>query len=194
MINTETAQSRKSEQVLEKFKHGVQHFIGGQFVPGHSGREFETVNPATRQVLARVSEGGPEEIDQAARAARRAFSEWSRKPGAERSRILRIIGDEILKRKEELAILESMDSGKPVRDALNTDIPRSAANFYFFADYIQFLESETYPMDDQALNYILYRPVGVAGIITPWNYPLMLSTWKIAPCLAFGNRGSNSSR
>jgi aminomuconate-semialdehyde/2-hydroxymuconate-6-semialdehyde dehydrogenase len=177
----------RGRQVLEQFKNGVQHFIGGAFVASSSGKEFESINPATGEVLARVSEGGAEEIDQAAQAARHAFAAWSRTPVAERSRILKSIGDEILKRKEELATLESLDSGKPISEALNGDIPRAAANFHFFADYIKFLESEAHSMDDQALNYTVYQPVGVAGLITPWNFPLMLATWKVAPCLAFGN-------
>ena len=187
MINTEASPSAAGEKLLDRYKGGVQHFIAGKFVGSNTGRQFETLNPATNQMLARVSEGGVDEIGEAAHAARRAFEKWSRVPVAERSRILRAIGDEILKRKEELAVLETLDTGKPIRDTLNVDVPRTAANFHFFADYIKFLSSETYSMDDQALNYTLYHPAGVAGIITPWNYPLLLSTWKIAPCLAFGN-------
>jgi len=186
-MKTITTHEARDLQVLGAFKEGVRHFIGGEFVASIAGREFETINPATGQVLARVSEGGAEEIDHAARVARQAFAIWSRAPVAERSRILRSIGDEILKRKEELAALESLDSGKPIGEALDGDIPRAAYNFHFFADYIKFLEAEAYHKDDVALNYTIYQPVGVAGLITPWNFPLMLATWKVAPCLAFGN-------
>ena len=187
MTNTTVSPIAMGQTYLERLRSGVQHFIDGKFVKSHSGRDFETLNPATNQSLARVSEGDAEEIAEAAQAARRGFAKWSRTPVAERSRVLRAIGDAFLKRKEELAAVETLDTGKPIRDTLNIDVPRSAANFHFFADFIKFLGSETYSMDDQALNYTVYQPAGVAGIITPWNYPLLLSTWKIAPCLAFGN-------
>lgn len=182
-----TVQERSAHRVLERFREGVRHFIDGKFVSSATGREFESVNPATGEVLARVCEGGAEEVALAAQAARRAFAKWSRTPAAERSRILRAIGDEILKRKEELAILESLDSGKPVSEALHGDIPRAALNFHFFADYLRFMHSEAIAIDDQVVNYVLYQPVGVAGLITPWNFPFMLATWKVAPALAFGN-------
>src|SRR5437016_1452767 len=104
------------EKHLGQFANGVRHLIGGKFVASHSGREFETLNPATNERLARVSEGGAQEIDEAAKAARRGFEKWSRLPVAERSRMLRAVGDGILKRKEELAVLESLDTGKPIRD------------------------------------------------------------------------------
>jgi aminomuconate-semialdehyde/2-hydroxymuconate-6-semialdehyde dehydrogenase len=185
----QTAKTRRARNlpVLAPFENGVRHFIAGEFVASSSAAAFETIDPATEQVLALVSEGGCEEVDRAAVAAQEGFASWSRTPVIERARILKSIGDEILARKDELALLESLDSGKPISEALSGDIPRGAYNFHFFAEYIKFLESEAYPVDDVALNYTLYQPVGVAGLITPWNFPFVQATWKAAPCLAFGN-------
>lgn len=178
--------NRLREQVREKiFK--VQHFINGQFVDSESGAYFNDLNPATGQVLAEVAEGGEAEIDRAASAARKAFRSWSRTPVADRSDVLRRIGDLILEKKEELAELETLDVGKPISLSLNREIPRAAYNFHFFADFVKSLGTECFPMDGSALNYSLRQPVGVAGLITPWNLPLLLLTWKLAPCLAAGN-------
>jgi aminomuconate-semialdehyde/2-hydroxymuconate-6-semialdehyde dehydrogenase len=176
-----------NRRVLEPFEKGARHFIAGEFTDSASGKTFESKDPATGQTIAQVSEGGQEEVNRAATAAREAFASWSRTSVSERSRILHFIGDEILKRKEEIALLESIDSGKPISEALAGDIPRGAYNFHFFADYLKFLESEAYLTDNVAFNYTVYQPVGVAGLITPWNYPFVQATWKAAPCLAFGN-------
>ncbi len=108
-------------------------------------------------------------------------------PLAERSKIIRRIGDIILERQDELANLEALDTGKPVSLANKIDIPRAAYNFHFFADYMTTLGTEAYQQDDQALHYALRKPVGVIGMINPWNLPLLLLTWKLAPCLAAGN-------
>lgn len=108
-------------------------------------------------------------------------------PAGERARIIRRIGDIILERKDELAALESFDTGKPYGLASNIDIPRAAYNFHFFADYMASVGTEAYQMDDVALNYAIRRPLGVVGLINPWNLPLLLMTWKLAPCLAAGN-------
>ncbi|MCM3706621.1 aldehyde dehydrogenase [Cytobacillus firmus] len=165
-----------------------QHFINGQFVESKNQRTFENINPATEEVLGTVSEGGKEDVDYAVAAARRALKgPWKNTTLQERSKILRRIGDLILERQEELAHLESLDTGKPFGLANSIDIPRAAYNFHFYADYITSIGTEAYQQDQQALHYSYRRPVGVVGIIKPWNLPLLLLTWKLAPCLGMGN-------
>ncbi|CAB3394497.1 aldehyde dehydrogenase [Kyrpidia spormannii] len=165
----------------------VQHFIDGRFVESENGKRFVNINPATGGVLGEVAEGGKPEIDRAVAAARRAFGEWGTMPVAKRSAILNRIADLIDQQSEELARLETLDTGKPLSLAKTLDIPRAAYNFRFFADFVKGLGTEAFQMDDVALNYVLRRPVGVAGLISPWNLPLLLLTWKVAPCLAAGN-------
>lgn len=164
------------------------HFINGQYVKSKNGSTFKNYNPANEDVLGEVEEGGKEEVDLAVKAAKRALEgSWKRVTLHERSKILRKIGDLILARQEELARLESLDTGKPFSLANSIDIPRAAYNFHFFADYITSLGTEAYQQDDQAIHYAYRRPVGVVGIIKPWNLPLLLLTWKLAPCLGMGN-------
>ncbi|MEH7094316.1 aldehyde dehydrogenase [Neobacillus vireti] len=164
------------------------HFINGQFVESQNQKTFENINPATEEVLGTVAEGGKEEVNFAVSAARRALNgKWKTMPIVERSKIIRRIGDLILERQEELAHLESMDTGKPFSLANSVDIPRAAFNFHFFADYMISVNTDSNMQDDIALHYSYRRPVGVVGIIKPWNLPLLLLTWKLAPCLAMGN-------
>lgn len=164
------------------------HFINGQFVDSQNKKTFENINPATEEVLGNVAEGGKEEVDFAVAAARRALNgPWKNTTLSERSKILRRIGDLILERQEELAHLESLDTGKPFSIANTIDVPRAAYNFHFFADYIISIGTDAYQQDEQALHYSYRRPVGVVGIIKPWNLPLLLLTWKLAPCLGMGN-------
>ncbi|MCM3726939.1 aldehyde dehydrogenase [Neobacillus cucumis] len=164
------------------------HFINGQFVESQNQKTFENINPATEEVLGTVAEGGKEEVNFAVAAARRALNgKWKTMPIVERSKIIRRIGDLILERQEELAHLESMDTGKPFTLANSVDIPRAAFNFHFFADYMISVNTDSNMQDDIALHYSYRRPVGVVGIIKPWNLPLLLLTWKLAPCLAMGN-------
>jgi aminomuconate-semialdehyde/2-hydroxymuconate-6-semialdehyde dehydrogenase len=167
----------------------VDLFVDGAWEEASSGRTFESVNPATGKKLASIQEAGPDDVDRAVAAARRAFDHgpWPGMAVAERSRILNRVGEIILERKDELARLETLDTGKPIRESLQVDIPRSAYNFQFFADFIKNTASESYPLDDRALSYVTRQPVGVAALITPWNLPLYLTTWKVAPCLAAGN-------
>ena len=164
------------------------HFINGQFVESQNQKTFENINPATEEVLGTVAEGGKEEVNFAVAAARRALNgKWKTMSVVERSKILRRIGDLILERQEELAHLESMDTGKPFSLANSVDVPRAAFNFHFFADYMISVNTDANMQDDIALHYSYRRPVGVVGIIKPWNLPLLLLTWKLAPCLAMGN-------
>lgn len=170
------------------FKMNCRHFIDGQFVESESGKRFINVNPATEEELGWVAEGGKPEIDKAVAAARRALKgEWGQYSIRDRVAIVRRIGDLILARKEEFARLESLDTGKPYTLSLNLDIPRAAYNFHFFADYLHSVGTESYQMDAGQLNYAIRRPLGVVGLIGPWNLPLLLLTWKMAPALAMGN-------
>jgi aminomuconate-semialdehyde/2-hydroxymuconate-6-semialdehyde dehydrogenase len=163
------------------------HFINGQFVESDNHKTFNNMNPVTEEVIGTVAEGGKVEVDYAVGAARRALDgRWRKMSLTERSRIIRKIGDLLLERQEEIASLESLDTGKPITVSSTTDAPRSAYNFHFFADYMISVGQEAYQHDDLAINYSYRRPVGVVGLIQPWNLPLLLLTWKLAPALAAG--------
>jgi len=164
----------------------IANLIDGELVPAASGETLEDVEPATGDVCARVASSGPQDIDRAALAARRAFPAWAATPVAERSRLLRALADRIARDSEALARAESIDTGKPLALARSVDIPRAEANLRFFAGAIEHFASEAHATDDAALNYTLRQPRGVAGAISPWNLPLYLFTWKIAPALAAG--------
>ncbi|WP_232699294.1 aldehyde dehydrogenase [Brevibacillus daliensis] len=181
-------QTQETIQPLKTKPIDCLHFIDGKYVPSQNEKTFLNINPATEEVLGKVAEGGKIEIDMAVAAASRAFvGPWRKMPSADRAKIIRRIGDIILERKDELAALESYDTGKPLWLSSSIDIPRAAYNFHFFADYMASLGTDAYQMDDVALNYSLRRPLGVIGLINPWNLPLLLLTWKVAPALAAGN-------
>ncbi|ARF13647.1 aldehyde dehydrogenase [Sporosarcina ureae] len=165
-----------------------RHFIDGKYIEIDKNKSFENINPATEEVQAIVAEGGKEEVDAAVKAARKALNgPWKNVTLEERSKMLRKIGDLILERQEELARLEALDTGKPFSLANSVDIPRAAYNFHFFADYITSVGTDAYQQNSEALHYTLRRPVGVVGMIKPWNLPLLLLTWKLAPCIGMGN-------
>ncbi len=169
--------------------YDIHHFINNTFVPSLAGGTFETLNPATNEPLGQVADGQPADIDRAVQAARRAFDEgpWPRLDPETRAKILRRIAALIEKYADDIADREIADSGVPVKQIKGGAIPRAAYNFNYFADMTNRLTGESFPVGDKFLNYSLRRPVGVAGLITPWNTPFMLETWKVAPCLAFGN-------
>lgn len=165
-----------------------KHFINGQYIDSLSGKTFDNINPANQEVLGTVAMGGKDEVDLAVAAAKSALNgPWKKMTTHERIAVIRRIGDIILERQDELAQLEALDTGKPYWLSNSIDIPRSAYNFHFFADYLRSLGTEAYQTDDTAINYSIRRPVGVVGLIGPWNLPLLLMTWKLAPCLAAGN-------
>lgn len=165
-----------------------QHYINGRYFPSENGSTFDNINPATQEIIGSVAEGGKKEVDLAVAAARLALNgRWKNMTADERIRIIRKVGDIILERKDELARLETLDTGKPLSLSSNLDIPRAAFNFHFFADFMRGAGTEAYQTDDLAINYAIRRPVGVVGLINPWNLPLLLLTWKLAPCLAAGN-------
>ena len=155
-------------------------FIDGEFVEPIDGASFKTVNPATEEVLADISEGGSADVDRAVRAARTAYKTiWSRMPGAERAKYLYRIARVIQERSRELAVLETLDNGKPIRESRDVDVPLAAAHFFYHAGWADKLEYAGFGSDP--------RPYGVAGQIIPWNFPLLMLAWKIAPALATGN-------
>jgi 5-carboxymethyl-2-hydroxymuconic-semialdehyde dehydrogenase len=164
------------------------HYIDGEFRPGRAAQTFETLDPTTNTPITAVAEGLAEDIDDAVRAARRAFAEgpWPRMSARQRAKVLRRIAEVIRRDAEELVAIECLDIGMPIA-RLPARPPRAADNFDFFASAIEELTGEAYKVGEDFLNYTIHKPVGVAGLITPWNAPLMLSTWKIAPCLAAGN-------
>ena len=165
----------------------LANFVNGAFVPPASGAYFDDIEPATARPIAEVPDSDRADVDAAVAAAKNAFPSWSRTPAEQRSRILLRIADLIEQNLEELAQLESRDNGKPVSLARMLDIPRAVANFRFFATAILHHASEAHVTDSAALNYTLRQPLGVAGLISPWNLPLYLLSWKIAPALASGN-------
>ncbi len=164
-------------------------FIGGKWVPARSGRTFTTSNPATEEVLTECAEAGPEDVDQAVRAARQAFDEgpWPRLPAADRGAALWKVADLILKYRDVLAELESLDQGKPITDSTRVDVPITAAAFRYFAGFADKIEGHTIPVRGPFFNYTLREPLGVVAAIVPWNYPLLLASYKVAPALAAGN-------
>ena len=163
----------------------IGHLIGGRQVA--SREAFETVNPATQDVLAEVAAGGDAEIAAAVEAAKAAFPKWAETPQAARAQIMRKLGDLIARHVPEIAELETKDTGQVIGQTKKALVPRAADNFYFFAEVCTRMDGHTYPVDDKLLNYTLFQPVGVCALISPWNVPFMTATWKVAPCLALGN-------
>ena len=164
-------------------------FINGKWVDSVSGKTFDTLNPATEKVITSVAEGDKADIDLAVRAARKAFEEgpWRNMDARERGRILLRIMDLIEKNKDELARLETLDNGKPISETTNADLPLIIDCLFYYAGWADKIHGETIPVRGEFLNYTLREPVGVVGQIIPWNFPLLIATWKIAPALACGN-------
>jgi aldehyde dehydrogenase (NAD+) len=155
-------------------------FIGGEFVESEDGSPFKTVNPATEEVLAEVTAAGPRDVDRAVRAAREAYEKvWGPMPGHDRAKYLYRIARILQERSRELAVLESLDNGKPIRESRDVDLPLAAAWFFSYAGWADKLEYAGFGPDP--------RPLGVAGQVIPWNFPLLMLAWKIAPALACGN-------
>lgn len=165
----------------------ILNYIGGALVPAASGQWLDNVNPATGNVYSLIPDSDQRDVQQAVEAAEGAFLAWSTLPSAERSAILVRIADLIRDRCQALARAESIDNGKPVSLAAEVDIPRAESNMRFFGTSIVHWSSESHAMEDRALNYTLRKPLGIVGCISPWNLPLYLFTWKIAPALAAGN-------
>src|SRR6184192_3962471 len=172
---------------MTKTAEKIQNFIDGEFVKPVGGKYLDNIEPATGKPYSQVADSDARDIDLSVAAAEKAFPEWSKKPVAERSKILLRIADLIERDLEKLARAESIDTGKPLSLARTLDIPRAASNFRFFATAILHTESEVHITDNVAFNYTLRQPRGIVGLISPWNLPLYLLSWKIAPAIAVGN-------
>jgi aldehyde dehydrogenase (NAD+) len=163
-----------------ELKKEYHHYIGGKFVKPEKGRMMKTVNPATEEVLAEFAEGTSEDVDKAVKAARKAYDKtWSKLSGRERGKYIFRLARMIQERSRELAIVESMDGGKPIRESRDVDVPLAAAHFFYYAGWADKL--------DYAFPGRKAKPLGVCGQIIPWNFPLLMLAWKIAPALATGN-------
>src|SRR5579863_2627391 len=179
MPKFEYAPAPESRSVVSlKDSYGL--FINGEFTPSADGRAFKTISPATEEVLAEVAEAGPADVDRAVTAARQAYDGiWSEMAGQERGKYLFRIARIIQERSRELAVLESLDNGKPIRESRDVDIPLVAAHFFYHAGWADKLDYAGYGPAP--------RPLGVAGQVIPWNFPLLMAAWKLAPALAAGN-------
>ena len=163
-----------------KLEKRFELFIGGKWVAPKSGKYFPTVSPSTEETLAEVAEANAEDVDLAVRAARKAYDTvWSKMRPAERGKYIFRIARAIQEKARELAIVETMDGGKPIKESRDVDIPLASAHFFYHAGWADKL--------DYAFHGRKARPLGVAGQIIPWNFPLLMAAWKIAPALACGN-------
>ncbi|MCB9027258.1 MAG: aldehyde dehydrogenase [Bdellovibrionaceae bacterium] len=165
----------------------IKNFINGEFVAPQNGRYLDNFNPATGLVYSQLADSEAIDVVMAFKAAHKAFESWSKTPVQERANILLKIADIIERRRQEFAEAESLDMGKPLWLASEVDMPRAILNFRFFANRILQFQEKSSDMDGQAINYSRHEPIGVTGLIAPWNLPLYLMTWKIAPSLAVGN-------
>ncbi|MFJ5776859.1 aldehyde dehydrogenase family protein [Streptomyces sp. NPDC093094] len=154
-------------------------FIDGEFTEAAEGKVFKTVSPSTEEVLSEIARAGEADVDRAVGAARKAFEKWSALPGSERAKYLFRIARIIQERSRELAVLETLDNGKPIKETRDADLPLVAAHFFYYAGWADKLDHAGYGANP--------RPLGVAGQVIPWNFPLLMLAWKIAPALATGN-------
>src|SRR5499427_3807172 len=179
MAKFEYAPAPESRAIVS-LKESYGLFINGQFTASADGRAFKTISPASEEVLAEVAEAGPADVDRAVTAARKAYEQtWSVLPPRERGKYLFRIARIIAERSRELAVLELLDNGKPIRESRDVDIPLVAAHFFYHAGWADKLEYAGYGPAP--------RPLGVAGQVIPWNFPMLMLAWKIAPALACGN-------
>ena len=163
--------------------------IDGEWVDAVGGRTFEAINPATGDVIAHVAEGDEPDVDKAVKAARKAFESgpWQKMSASERGRLMFKLADLIEKHKEELAALETLDNGKPIRDSLNADLPLTIACYRYYAGWADKMHGKTIPINGPFFCYTKHEPIGVCGQIIPWNFPLLMQAWKWGPALAMGN-------
>ncbi|GAA3062251.1 MULTISPECIES: 5-carboxymethyl-2-hydroxymuconate semialdehyde dehydrogenase [Actinomycetes] len=177
-----------AHRLPEDLPQSIQHYIDGEFVDSADGDTFDVLDPVTNETYIQAASGKAADVDRAVAAARRAFTEgpWPRMLPRERSRVLHRIADLVETRGDRLAELESFDSGLPITQALG-QARRAAENFRFFADLIVAQADDVYKVPGRQVNYVNRKPIGVAGLITPWNTPFMLESWKLAPAIAAGN-------
>src|SRR5437763_10480750 len=168
--------------------HQTQCFIGGQWIPAQSGKTFDTIDPSTEETIASVAEGDAADIDLAVKAARKQFDggEWSKLDARDRGRLISKLADLIEEEAEELAALESLDNGKPIRDAKAADLPLTIDCLRYYAGYADKIHGQTIPIRGNYFCYTRKEPVGVVGQIIPWNFPMLMVAWKWGPALAAG--------
>jgi acyl-CoA reductase-like NAD-dependent aldehyde dehydrogenase len=183
------ARGAKNSAALAFLRAPKQLLIGGKWMPAKSGKTFETINPSNEEVLALIAEGDKADIDEAVKAARKAFEEgaWPSMGPHQRARLMLKIAELIDAHTDELAELETLDNGKPLTFSKAFDVPAAAETFRYYAGWVTKLYGETNPSDPAFFNYTLREPVGVCGQIIPWNFPLLMAAWKLGPALACGN-------
>lgn len=177
-----------SEKVLEFLNNDQLLYINGDFVPSSDNKTFATLNPANNEVLAAVHEASAQDVDKAVRAAKEAFENgpWAKLTPSERGDLIYKFGELIEAHKQELAEIDCLDNGKPISEILENDIPNAVGQFKYFSGWATKLTGQNIPIGDNFLNYTRHEAVGVVGQIIPWNFPLMMAAWKIAPALATG--------
>lgn len=161
--------------------------IGGQWVDSVDGSVIDVINPHDGSLITQVAEAKEADVDRAVQAAKEAFPAWGGLAASERGRLLLKLADKIEENAEELALLETLDTGHPIRDTLNIDVPRTAYCFRYFGGMADKIEGSVIPVEEGFLNYTTREPIGVVGQVVPWNFPLMFTSWKMAPALAAGN-------
>lgn len=162
-------------------------FIGGEFVNSEDGSTIEVLNPHDNSKITDIAAAGPADVDKAVAAAKKAFPAWSSMTAMDRGRLLLKLADRIEEESKELGRLESLDTGHPFRDTQRLDVPRTAVTFRYFGGMADKFEGSVVPVEKGFLNYVMREPIGVVGQIVPWNFPLMFTSWKMAPALAAGN-------
>lgn len=165
----------------------ILNYINGELIPSTDGELLDNFNPSTGEVYSKIAKSNNKDAEQAIEAASNAFPEWSQTPLVKRISIIRKIANLIKENEAELAEAESRDNGKPISVSSTVDIPRASLNFEFYAEAVSQLHGDSFPMDNHSINYTLNQPLGVVTCISPWNLPLYLLTWKIAPALLMGN-------
>lgn len=172
---------------IAEFRPRYGHYIGGEFVEPAAGRYFEDITPVTGKPFTEVGRGDAADIDRAVDVAWRAFESWKRTTPAERSVILNKIADRIEQNLDRIAVAETWENGKPVRETLAADIPLAVDHFRYFAGVLRAQEGSLSQIDEDTVAYHFHEPLGVVGQIIPWNFPILMATWKLAPALAAGN-------
>lgn len=176
-----------SVNVRDYIQDSYDLFINGEFVPSESGETIDVSNPATGEVITKVAKAGEKDVDKAVQAAQAAFDSWSKTPKAERVKLLREIGDKLLEQKDRFAVIETLNNGKPIRETSTIDIPLSARHYEYFASVIDTDEGTVNDMSEDVMSIVRHEPIGVVGAVVAWNFPMLLSAWKVAPALAAGN-------
>ena len=176
-----------SVNVRDYIQDSYDLFINGEFVPSESGETIDVSNPATGEVITKVAKASEKDVDKAVQAAQAAFDSWSKTPKAERVKLLREIGDKLLEQKDRFAVIETLNNGKPIRETSTIDIPLSTRHYEYFASVIDTDEGTVNDMSEDVMSIVRHEPIGVVGAVVAWNFPMLLSAWKLAPALAAGN-------